>query len=118
MTLRDTLSYGKKMLDEAGIATIDAWYLLEYICKFDRSYFLLHHLEEMDEEKCSKRLTIENLRTDLLFYQLFRHSITNWLFCQHLICGRLFYILSGKVLSVPEICAIIYYYFLLPEVLL
>lgn len=53
MTFEDALSYGKKKLEEAQIAeaALDAWYLLEYVCKFDRSYYYLHYKEELEEEK-------------------------------------------------------------------
>lgn len=52
MTLEETLAYGRQQLQEAGIAdaALDAWYLLEYIGKFDRSYYYLHGREEMEEE--------------------------------------------------------------------
>lgn len=52
MTLEETLSYGREQLQKAGIvdAALDAWYLLEYIGKFDKSYYYLHGREEMDEE--------------------------------------------------------------------
>ena len=52
MTLEETLSYGRRQLQEAGIAdaALDAWYLLEYIGKFDKSYYYLHGREEIDEE--------------------------------------------------------------------
>ncbi len=52
MTLEETLAYGREQLQKAGIAdaALDAWYLLEYIGKFDKSYYYLHGREEMDEE--------------------------------------------------------------------
>lgn len=52
MTLEGALSFGKQALSEAGIveAALDAWYLLEYVCKFDRSYYYLHYQDEMEEE--------------------------------------------------------------------
>lgn len=52
MTLEETLSYGRRQLQEAGIAdaALDAWYLLEYIGKYDKSYYYLHGREEIDEE--------------------------------------------------------------------
>ena len=52
MTLEETLSYGREQLQKAGIvdAALDAWYLLEYIGKFDKSYYYLHGREEIDEE--------------------------------------------------------------------
>ena len=52
MTLEETLSYGRQKLQAAGIAdaALDAWYLLEYIGKFDKSYYYLHGREDMEEE--------------------------------------------------------------------
>ena len=51
MTLMSALGYGKKELKEAGVPDfgLDAWYLLEYACKIDRSYYYLHCQEEMEE---------------------------------------------------------------------
>lgn len=53
MKLEGALSFGKKILEEAGIteAALDAWYLLEYVCKIDKSYYYLHYQDEMDDEK-------------------------------------------------------------------
>lgn len=53
MTLEEALSFGRKTLQEAGIAeaALDAWYLLEYIGKFDRSYYYLHYQDDMEEDK-------------------------------------------------------------------
>lgn len=53
MTLEEALTRGKQMLAEAGIeeADLDAWYLMEYVGKFDRGYYYLHSKEEMDVEK-------------------------------------------------------------------
>ncbi len=52
MTWAGALQYGGKALREAGIPDfgIDAWYLLEYACRIDRSYYYLHAREEMEEE--------------------------------------------------------------------
>ncbi len=53
MTLEEALTHGKQMLMEAGIeeADLDAWYLMEYVGKFDKGYYYLHSQEEMDVEK-------------------------------------------------------------------
>lgn len=53
MTLEEALTRGKQMLAEAGIeeADLDAWYLMEYVGKFDKGYYYLHSKEEMDVEK-------------------------------------------------------------------
>ena len=52
MTYAETLSYGRQLLGEAGIADadLDAWYLLEHVGKFDKSHYYLHCNDEMDEE--------------------------------------------------------------------
>lgn len=56
MTLEAALSYGKKILEEAEIveAALDAWYLLEYVGKFDRSYYYLHYKDDLEDEKWSE----------------------------------------------------------------
>lgn len=53
MTLEEALTRGKQMLAGAGIeeADLDAWYLMEYVGKFDKGYYYLHSQEEMDVEK-------------------------------------------------------------------
>ncbi|KAB1438143.1 peptide chain release factor N(5)-glutamine methyltransferase [Candidatus Galacturonibacter soehngenii] len=53
MTLQEALEYGKKYLESRHIldSHIDAWYLLEYVIKADRSYFFLHQKEQMEPEK-------------------------------------------------------------------
>ncbi len=53
MTFKRAWSYGTEMLRNAGILEheLDAWYLLEYIFKIDRSWYYLHYAEEMQEEK-------------------------------------------------------------------
>ena len=51
MTYETALSNGKKVLKDAGImeCDLDAWYLMEYVCKIDRSWYYLHNFEEMEE---------------------------------------------------------------------
>ncbi|WP_099468827.1 peptide chain release factor N(5)-glutamine methyltransferase [Konateibacter massiliensis] len=55
MTLQEAFDYGKNYLKDKNILDyqLDAWYLLEYTIKADRSYFLLHQQEELeaDQEK-------------------------------------------------------------------
>lgn len=53
MTYEAALSNGKKVLKDAGImeCDLDAWYLMEYVCKIDRSWYYLHNFEEMEEIK-------------------------------------------------------------------
>lgn len=52
MTLEEALSLGRNTLKDAGIAeaALDAWYLLEYVMKIDRSFYYLHYQEEMEED--------------------------------------------------------------------
>ncbi len=51
--LAEALTYGKQILAEAGIveAALDAWYLLEYVCKIDKAHYYLHYEDEMEEEQ-------------------------------------------------------------------
>lgn len=53
MKLQEALSKGKEILKEAGIPDfeLDAWYLLEYVCKIDRSQYYLNSMEEIEPEK-------------------------------------------------------------------
>lgn len=53
MTLRDLLEYGKSQLKNAGVLEyeIDAWYLMEYICRIDRTHYLLDSLKEVSKEQ-------------------------------------------------------------------
>lgn len=53
MTLEGALSWGKEELKQAEIANyeLDAWYLLEYVCKIDRSYYYLHGADEMEMDQ-------------------------------------------------------------------
>lgn len=52
MTLEGALVHGKKVLEDAGVPDykLDAWYLLEYVCKIDRSYYYLYAQEDIEEE--------------------------------------------------------------------
>jgi len=51
-TLQQALSDGKQQLENQGIkdAALDAWLLLEYVCKINRSYYYVHMEEWMTEE--------------------------------------------------------------------
>lgn len=50
ITLEQLLQHGVKVLEAAGIeeASIDAWYLLEYILHIDKVYYLLHKTETIE----------------------------------------------------------------------
>jgi len=53
MTLKEALDYGKEVLENNKIenSQIDAWYLLEFACKIDRVYYLMHEKEELISAK-------------------------------------------------------------------
>ncbi len=53
MTFAGALGYGKELLRQAGVPDygLDAWYLMEYACKIEKSDYYLHSFEEMDNEK-------------------------------------------------------------------
>lgn len=53
MTLKEALGYGKSYLKKQNILEyeLDAWYLLEHTIKENKTYFLLHQCEELEEEK-------------------------------------------------------------------
>lgn len=53
MIYEEVLSLGKNLLEKAQIAEyeLDAWYLLEYVCKMDRSQYYMHASEEMEADK-------------------------------------------------------------------
>ncbi len=53
MTFEKAWNHGKSILQSAGIAEseLDAWYLLEYVFKIDKSWYYLHSRDEMQEEK-------------------------------------------------------------------
>ena len=44
MTFREAMSFGEEQLNNAGIvdAKTDAWILLTYVCKIDRTYYYVH----------------------------------------------------------------------------
>lgn len=53
MTLQEALEYGKGYLESQNImdSQLDAWYLLEYVIKQNRTYFLLNQKNELEQEK-------------------------------------------------------------------
>ncbi len=53
MTFEGAWSHGSEVLQKAGIAEykIDAWYLLEYVSKIDKSWYYLHSKDEILEQK-------------------------------------------------------------------
>lgn len=53
MTLEEVLNKGKEILKEAEVLDyeLDAWYLMEYVCKMEKSQYYLKGREEMEPEK-------------------------------------------------------------------
>ncbi len=53
MTFEGALEYGKEILQKAGVSDVDldAWYLMEYVCKMDKSRYYLVSGDEMADEK-------------------------------------------------------------------
>lgn len=53
MTFENALEYGKEILQKAGVPDfeLDAWYLMEYACKMDKSRYYLVSGNEMADEK-------------------------------------------------------------------
>ena len=53
MTLEEALNEGKEILKAAEIADyeLDAWYLMEYVCKMEKSQYYLKSKEEIEPEK-------------------------------------------------------------------
>jgi release factor glutamine methyltransferase len=56
MTYQEALSLGERILGMADIedAKNDAWWLLEMVCKIDRSFYYMHLDEELLEEQVSE----------------------------------------------------------------
>lgn len=52
MTYREALSFGEKILSEAGVAEVktDAWLLFEWIAKIDRNFYYLHAEDKISAE--------------------------------------------------------------------
>lgn len=53
MTLEEALNKGREILKAAEIADyeLDAWYLMEYVCKMEKSQYYLKSKEEIEPEK-------------------------------------------------------------------
>lgn len=51
MTLQEANKYGEELLQQAGIAdaTIDAWYLLEYVTGINRAMYFLNMQKQLSE---------------------------------------------------------------------
>lgn len=55
MTYREAMNLGEKVLKMADIADakVDAWLLLEMVCKIDRNFYYLHLEDDLSEEQIS-----------------------------------------------------------------
>lgn len=53
MTYREAVAAGTKLLESAGVADsgLDAWYLLQMVCRIERSYYYVHGDEEIFEDE-------------------------------------------------------------------
>ncbi|MCI5493280.1 MAG: peptide chain release factor N(5)-glutamine methyltransferase [Lachnospiraceae bacterium] len=53
MTYREAIEYGTDILSGAGIDNpdLDAWYLLQMVCRMERSYYYLHEEDEITAEE-------------------------------------------------------------------
>ncbi|MCI9526509.1 MAG: peptide chain release factor N(5)-glutamine methyltransferase [Lachnospiraceae bacterium] len=53
MTFESALEYGKGILQDADVADceLDAWYLMEYACKIDKSWYYMNSKDEMESGK-------------------------------------------------------------------
>lgn len=56
MTYREAIRFGESVLSDAQIedAKIDAWLLLEMVCRIDRNFYYMHMEEDMQEEQVSE----------------------------------------------------------------
>ena len=56
MTYRSALEEGKKYLENRGVPEpeTDAWYLLEHVCGFNRTGYLLRMNREMEETEYAR----------------------------------------------------------------
>ncbi|MCI5620844.1 MAG: peptide chain release factor N(5)-glutamine methyltransferase [Lachnospiraceae bacterium] len=53
MTYREGVAWGTETLELAGVtdSELDAWYLLQMVCRIERSYYYMHGEEELPEEQ-------------------------------------------------------------------
>lgn len=66
MTFREAMYFGEEKLNTAGIvdAKSDAWLLLTYVCKIDRTFYYVHMDEEMSSELLAEYEAILNKRAE------------------------------------------------------
>ena len=66
MTFREAMSFGEEQLNNAGIvdAKTDAWILLTYVCKIDRTFYYVHMDEPMSPAQFAEYEAILNKRAE------------------------------------------------------
>jgi len=66
MTFREAISFGEEKLNIAGIedAKNDAWLLLTFVCKIDRTYYYVHMDEEMLAEQVAEYESVLSKRAE------------------------------------------------------
>ena len=66
MTFREAIQFGEEKLNIAGIedAKHDAWLLLTFICKIDRTFYYVHMDEEMPVEQLAEYENVLNKRAE------------------------------------------------------
>ena len=66
MTFREAISFGEEKLNIAGIddAKHDAWLLLTFICKIDRTFYYVHMDEEMEVGQVAEYENVLNKRAE------------------------------------------------------
>lgn len=52
MTYREAVEFGTKCLTDAGVpdAALDAWYLLQMVCRIERSYYYVHGEQDITQD--------------------------------------------------------------------
>ena len=66
MTFREAMCFGEEKLNIAGIvdAKHDAWLLLTFICKIDRTFYYVHMDEDMSAEQVAEYENVLNKRAE------------------------------------------------------
>ena len=66
MTFREAIRFGEEKLNIAGIndAKNDAWLLLTFICKIDRTFYYVHMDEDMSAEQVAEYESVLNKRAE------------------------------------------------------
>lgn len=66
MTYREAITFGEEQLNNAGIvdAKNDAWLLLTFVCKIDRTYYYVHMEEEISAEMQEEYKNVLNKRAE------------------------------------------------------